>query len=55
MSRVLEEWTTIALRDFDLSPEFKQVHVVYKTGEIQDLVARIVYEKDIAVLEGTGT
>ena len=55
MSRVLEEFPTIALRVFYLSPQFKQVHAVYKTGEIQDLVDRIGDEKAVAVLEGTGT
>jgi hypothetical protein len=49
MSRVLDKWTTIALRDFYLSPECKQVHAVYFTGEIQDLVARIGEEKAVAV------
>jgi len=54
MSRVLDKFPTIALRAFYLSPEFKQVHAVYKTGEIQDLVDRIGDEKAVAVLEGTG-
>jgi len=47
------------LRDFYLSPEFKQVHAVYKTGEIQDLVDRILAlageSAAVAILEGTGT
>jgi transposase len=59
MSRVLENFPTIALRDFYLSPEFKQVHAVYKTGEIQDLVDRILAlageSAAVAILEGTGT
>jgi len=55
MSRVLEEFPSIALRDFYLSPKFKQVHAVYKTGEIQDLVDRIGQSAAVAILEGTGT
>jgi hypothetical protein len=55
MSRVLEEFPSIALRDFYLSPEFKLVHAVYKTGEIQDLVDRIGKSAAVAILEGTGT
>jgi hypothetical protein len=59
MSRVLENFPTIALRDFYLSPEFKQVHAVYKTGEIQDLVGRILAlageSAAVAILQGTGT
>ena len=51
----LDKFPTIALRDFYLSPECKQVHAVYKTGEIQDLVARIGDEKAVVVLKGTGT
>ena len=51
---MLDKFPTIALRAFYLSPEFKQVHAVYKTGEIQDLVDRIGDEKAVAVLEGTG-
>jgi hypothetical protein len=42
-----------------LSPEFKQVHAIYKTGEIQDLVDRILAlageSAAVAILEGTGT
>jgi transposase len=55
MSRVLEEFPSIALRDFYLSPEFKQVHAVYGTREIQDLVDRIGEAAAVAILEGTGT
>ena len=55
MSRVLEEFPSIALRDFYLSPEFKEFHAVYKTGEIQDLVDRIGQSAAVAILEGTGT
>jgi transposase len=55
MSRVLEEFPSIALRDFYLSPEFKQVHAVYGTSEIQDLVDRIGESAAVAILEGTGT
>jgi dihydrofolate reductase len=59
MSRVLENFPTIALRDFYLSPEFKLVHAVYKTGEIQDLVDRILAlageSAAVAILQGTGT
>jgi hypothetical protein len=56
---LLENFPTIALRDFYLSPEFKQVHAVYKTGEIQDLVDRVLAlageSAAVAILEGTGT
>jgi len=56
---LLEKFPTIALRDFYLSPEFKQVHSVYKTNEIQVLVDRIAglagEAAAIAILEGTGT
>jgi len=55
MSRVLEEFPSIALRVFYLSPEFKEFHAVYKTGEIQDLVDRIGKSAAVAILEGTGT
>ena len=55
MSRVLEEFPSIALRDFDLSPEFKLVHAVYGTSEIQDLVDRIGESAAVAILEETGT
>jgi transposase len=55
MSRVLEEFPSIALRDFYLSPEFKLVHAVYGTSEIQDLVDRIAESPAVAILEGTGT
>jgi hypothetical protein len=59
MSRVLENFPTVALRDFYLSREFELVHSVYKTNEIQDLVDRIggLAEESVAVaiLEGTGT
>ena len=55
MSRVLEEFPSIALRDFYLSPEFKQVHAVYGTSEIQDLVDRIGASATVAILEGTET
>jgi transposase len=55
MSRVLDKFPAIALRDVYLSPEFKQVHAVYKTGEIQDLVDRIGESAAVAILEGTGT
>lgn len=51
----LEKFPTIALRDFYLSPEFKQVHSVYGTNEIQDLVDRIGESAAVAILEGTGT
>jgi hypothetical protein len=54
MSRVLEEFPSIALRDFYLSPEFKEFHAVYKTGEIQDLVDRMGKSAAVAILEGTG-
>ena len=52
---MLEQFPEIALRDFYLSPEFKQVHAVYKTSEIQDLVDRIGESAAVAILEGTGT
>jgi hypothetical protein len=56
---LLEKFPTIALRDFYLSPKFKQVHSVYKTNEIQVLVDRIAglagEAAAIAILEGTGT
>ena len=52
---LLEKFPTIALRDFYLSPEFKQVHCVYETNEIQDLVDRIGDCAAVAILEGTGT
>jgi len=55
MSRVLDKFPAIALRDLYLSPEFKQVHAVYKTGEIQDLVDRIGESAAVVILEGTGT
>lgn len=43
------------LRDFYLSPEFKQVHETYGSNEIQDLVDRIGESAAVAILEGTGT
>jgi hypothetical protein len=49
MSRVLEEFPSIALRDFYLSPEFNEFHAVYKTGEIQDLVDRIGKSAAVAI------
>jgi hypothetical protein len=52
---VLEEFSSIALRDFYLSPEFKLVHAVYGTSEIQDLVDRIGESAAVAILEETGT
>ena len=55
---LLDKFPEIALRDFYLSPEFKQVHAVYGTNEIQDLVDRIgeIGESAVvAILEGTGT
>lgn len=56
---LLEKFPTIALRDFYLSPEFKQVHSVYRTNEIQILVDRIGglagESAAVAILEGTGT
>jgi hypothetical protein len=56
---LLEKFPTIALRDFYLSPEFKQAHSVYKTNEIQVLVDRILAlageSSAVAILEGTGT
>jgi transposase len=55
MSRVLDKFPAIALRDLYLSPGFKQVHAVYKTGEIEDLVDRIGESAAVAILEGTGT
>jgi hypothetical protein len=59
MSRVLEKFPTIALRDFYLSPEFKLVHSVYRTNDIQVLVDRILAlageSAAVAILEGTGT
>ena len=55
MSRVLDKFPSIALRDFYLSPEFKHVHAVYGTSEIQDLVDRIGASAAVAILEGTGT
>ena len=57
MSRVLDKFPAIALRDVYLSPEFKQVHAVYKMGEIQDLVDldRIGESAAVAILEGTDT
>lgn len=51
----LDKFPTIALRDFYLSPEFKQVHSVYKTNEIQDLADLIGDCAAVAILEGTGT
>ena len=52
---LLDKFPTIALRDFYLSPQFKEVHSVYKTGEIQNLVDRIGESPAVAILEGTGT
>jgi transposase len=40
---------------FFLADLLKQVHAVYKTGEIQDLVDRIGESAAVAILEGTGT
>ena len=59
MSRVLDKFSTIALRDFYLSPEFKQVHSVYRTNEIHVLVDRVLAlageTPAVAIFEGTGT
>jgi len=56
---LLEKFPVVALRDFYLSPEFKQVHSVYKTKDIQVLVKRILAlageSAAVAILEGTGT
>jgi hypothetical protein len=43
------------LRDFYLSPEFKQVHETYGSNEIQDLVDRIGESAAVAILHGTDT
>ena len=51
----LDKFPEIALRDFYLSPEFKQVHAVQGTSEIQDLVDRIGESAAVAILEGRGT
>jgi len=52
---LLDNFPTIALRDFYLSPEFKLVHETYGTGDIQALVDRIGSKSAVAILEGTGT
>jgi len=56
---LLDKFPTIALRDFYLSPEFKQVHSVYRTNEIQVLVNCVLAlageSAAVAILEGTGT
>ena len=52
---LLDKFPTIALRDFYFSPQFKEVHSVYKIGEIQELVDSIGESPAVAILEGTGT
>ncbi len=56
---LLENFPTIALRDFYLSPQFKEVHSVYRTNDIQVLVDRVLAlageSAAVAILEGTGT
>lgn len=52
---LLDKFPTIALRDFYLSPAFKQVHSTYKTSQIQNLVDRIGESPAVVILEGTGT
>lgn len=52
---LLEKFPTIALRDFYLSPEFKQVHKVFKVSETQELLDSIGESPAVAILEGTGT
>ena len=37
---LLDKFPTVSLRDFYHSPEFKQVHSVYETNQIQDLVKK---------------
>ena len=52
---LLDKFPTVSLRDFYHSPEFKQVHSVYETNQIQDLVDRIGESAAVAILESTGT
>jgi len=51
----LEKFPTIALRDFIFHLNFKQVHAVYGTNEIQKLIDHIGESVAVAILEGTGT
>jgi len=56
---LLEKFPTTALRDFYLSSEFKRVHSVYGTNEVQVLVDSVLAlageSAAVAILEGTGT
>ncbi len=56
---LLEKFPTTPLRAFYLSPEFKQVHAVYRTNDIQVLVDRVLAlageSAAVAILEGKGT
>jgi len=51
----LENFPQIALRDFYLSPEFEQVHSVYKVMELELLLEKVGNSPAVAILEGTGT
>lgn len=52
---LLENFPQIALRDFYLSPEFEQVHSVYKVMELDKLLEKVGDGPAVAILEGTGT
>jgi len=52
---LIEKFPQIALRDFYLSPEFGQVHAVYKVSEVDCLLERLGDSPTVAILEGTGT
>jgi hypothetical protein len=56
---LLDRFPAIALRDFYISPEFKQVHSTYRTNDIQVLIDRVLAlageSAAVAILEGTGT
>jgi hypothetical protein len=52
---LIEKFPQIAVRDFYLSPEFEQVHTVYKVSEVDCLLERLGDSPTVAILEGTGT
>ncbi|MEG4070426.1 transposase [Microcoleus sp. Pol11C2] len=52
---LLENFPTIALRDFYLLPEFEQFHSVYKVTELDLLIEKVKDSPAVAILEGTGT
>ncbi|MEG4321748.1 MULTISPECIES: hypothetical protein [unclassified Microcoleus] len=52
----VDDFPKVGLRDFYLSPAFKEVHATYKTSEVHSFIERIVgCSAKVAILEGTGT